>query len=262
LATVDAENIRKSIEELETGLTLATDLYNRQKRLWEKNIGSEIQYLQAKNNKERLEKSLETAQISLRKSNIYAPLSGTVARLMNKEGEIASPGVPILQVISTSIVKVKADVPEVYIRDIKRKDIVRVRVPVLDLDQQVPVYRIGQIINANNRTFDVEVRIKNPKNELKPNLLAMLYINDYKAENALSVPLELVQQDVSGKNFVFTVEERDEKFFVSKKFIETGIAYEGKIEVINGLDGNEELVTTGSQYLAEGEEITLKSTES
>jgi len=262
LATIDAENIRKSIEELNTGLELAKDLYDRQKRLWEKNIGSEIQYLQAKNNMERLEKSLATANTSLAKSRIYSPLSGTVARLMNKEGEVASPGMPILHLISISKVKIKADVPEVYIRDIKRKDLVKVRVPVLDLEKNVPVYRIGQIINQNNRTFEVEVRLNNPNYELKPNLLAMLYVNDYKVEDAVAVPLELVQQDLSGKSFVFAVEEKEGKYFVAKKLIETGIVYEGKIEVLSGLEGTEKLVTTGAQYLAEGEEVMIEEVNS
>jgi RND family efflux transporter MFP subunit len=261
LAKIDAENIQKSIEELNTSLDLAKDLYERQQRLWEKNIGSEVQYLQAKNNMERLEKSLETANTSLKKANIYSPLTGTVTRLMSKEGEFASPGVPILHVISTSMVKIVADTPEEYLKDVKRKDIVRVRVPVLELEQEVPVYRIGQVINENNRTFEVEVRLKNPGNELKPNLLSLIYINDYSAEDAVSVPLELVQQDVSGKNFVYAVEEREGRYFVNKKLVETGIAYESNIEILNGLDGNEKLITTGAQYLAEEEEIAIRNFE-
>ena len=261
LASIDAENIKKSIDELNTSLGLAKDLYERQKRLWEKNIGSEVQYLQAKNNMERLEKSLETAQISLGKSRVYAPLSGTVARLVSKEGEFASPGAPILHVISTSKVKIKADTPEVYLKAVKRRDLVRVKVPVLELEKEVPVYRIGQIINENNRTFEVEVRLDNPGNVLKPNLLALLYINDYTAEDAVSVPLELIQQDLSGKSFVFAVEELENKFYVNKKMIETGIAYDGKIEVTNGLEGTEKLITTGAQYLAEGEEVAIRKAE-
>lgn len=262
LAQIDAENMKKSIEELETGLTLAKDLYERQKRLWEKKIGSELQYLQAKNNMERLEKSLEAAEVSLKKANIYSPLTGTVERLMNKEGEIASPGVPILHLISIDKVKVVADVPEVYVRNIKRRDMVRVSVPVVELEQEVPVYRIGQIINQNNRTFDVEVRLNNPGYELKPNMLALLYVNDYKAEDVLSVPLELVQQDLSGQSFVYVVDVKEGKNYVSKKIVETGLTYDGNVEITKGLEGNEKLITTGTQYLAEGEEIKLKQTNS
>jgi RND family efflux transporter MFP subunit len=258
LATIDAENIEKGIEEMEQSLGLAKDLYERQKRLWEKNIGSEIQYLQAKNNMERLEKSLETMKVSLKKSKIYSPLSGIVARMMNKQGEIASPGMPILQIISTQQVKINADVPEVHLTDVKRKDMVRVKVPVLDYEREVPVYRVGQIINNNNRTFEVEVKLNNPSNDLKTNLLAMIYINDYTAENAVVVPLELVQQDVSGKSYVYALEPGEENTqVVIKKLIETGIASEGVIEVLGGLEGNETLVTTGAQYLAAGDVVKI-----
>lgn len=261
LASIDAEDMKKSIEELETNLVLARDLFERQKRLWEKNIGSEVQYLQAKNNMERLEKSLEAARISLQKANIYSPMNGIVARLMTEQGEVASPGVPILHLISIQQVKVIADVPEVYIRDVKRRDLVEVKVPALDLEQSVPVYRIGQIIDQNNRTFDVEVKINNPNNELKPNLLALLYINDYTAEDAVSVPLELVQQDVSGKSFVYVAEEKEGSYFVRKKTVKTGRATEGSMEILSGLEGTEKLITTGTQYLAEGEEIEVKPSE-
>jgi RND family efflux transporter MFP subunit len=262
IATLDGESMRKNIEELETGLGLARDLYERQKRLWEKSIGSEIQYLQARNNMERLEKSLEAARISLKKTNIYSPLTGTVARLMNKEGEIASPGVPILHIISIGKVKVLADVPEVHIQDIQRRDMVKLKVPVLDFESEVPVYRLGQIIDENNRTFDVEVRVNNPGYRMKPNMLAILQINDYYAKDAVSVPLELVQQDVSGDSYVYVVRQEENQHFVSKRIVKTGVAFEGIIEVTAGLSGEEQLITTGIQYLADGEEITLNTSQS
>ena len=259
IATIDAESAEKGIEELKTSLELATDLYKRQQRLWEQNIGSEIQFLQAKNNKERLEKSLATAELNLRKANIYSPMSGTITMVLGKQGEVTSPGLPIVKLINTSKVKLKADVPEVYVKDVRRNDLVDVRVPVLDLDQQARVSRVGTVINSNNRTFEVEVSLSNPKAQLKPNLLAMLMINDYVSKDAISIPLELVQQDVAGHHFVFVGEKADSVYTVRRIEVKPGQVFEGTIEILSGLDGSEMLIGTGSQYLADGEQVKVKS---
>jgi len=259
IATIDAESAEKGIEELKTSLELATDLYERQQRLWEQNIGSEIQFLQAKNNKERLEKSLVTAELNLKKAKIYSPMSGTITMVLGKQGEVTSPGLPIVKLINTSKVKLKADVPEVYVKDVRRNDLVEVRVPVLDLEQQARVSRVGTVINSNNRTFEVEVSLSNPKAQLKPNLLALLMINDYASEDAISIPLELVQQDVSGHHFVYVADKRDTLYTVRKIEVKPGQVFDGTIEILSGLNGDEMLIGTGSQYLADGEQVKVKS---
>jgi membrane fusion protein (multidrug efflux system) len=259
LATIDTETIEKSIAEIKKSLELANDVYERQKRLWEKKIGSEIQYLQAKNNKERLEKSLATIQTSLDKAKIYAPISGTVSQLMAEQGEMASPGVPLMKLINTYRVKVNGDVPEAYVQNVAKNDYVQVKIPVLDLETRAKVTRIGSTINSNNRTFEVEVRLPNPKGDLKPNLLAILMINDYTAEDVVSIPLEFVQQDVSGQSYVFKIVEEDGKYYVNKQIIETGMTYQSKVEVMEGLSGEERIVSTGAQYLGDGQEIEIKS---
>ncbi|HAQ38799.1 MAG TPA: hypothetical protein DCQ58_09860, partial [Saprospirales bacterium] len=122
IGTVDTEGTEKQIEELKKSLELAVDVYDRQKRLWDQNIGSEIQFLQAKNNKERLEKTLVSAQLALKKSKIYAPVSGSIAMMMAEKGEMVSPGVPIARMMSTSKVKLVADVPEKFVRNVKKND--------------------------------------------------------------------------------------------------------------------------------------------
>jgi len=178
--------------------------------------------------------------------------------LMAKQGEITSPGMPILQMINTQTVKMKADVPEVYIRDVRRNDFVRVKIPVLDYEKEVRVSRVGNVINSNNRTFEVEVKLDNPGNEIKPNLLAYLYINDYEAKDAVALPLDLIQQDVSGNNYVFVVRDSSETYMAEKRQIQTGVVFNGKMEVLEGLKGDEQLVTTGAQYLADGEQVLVK----
>ena len=132
IATIDLESLSKQKVEIETALSLADDMHARQKRLWDQNIGSEVQYLQAKNNKERLEKSLETIDFQLTKSTVTAPISGTVDREILKAGEIASPGVPILTILNTRNIKVETDLPERFLTKLDRGDLVNMNFPSIE----------------------------------------------------------------------------------------------------------------------------------
>jgi RND family efflux transporter MFP subunit len=257
VAKVDMESVNKQIDELNKSLELAADVYERQKRLWDQNIGSEIQYLQAKNNKERIEKTLETTKFQLTKANVYAPISGVVDMVFLKPGEMTGPGSPILQIISTSSVKVVADVPEKYLKAIKRGEMVGIKFPAIDVETKASVSLIGNTINPANRTFKVEVNVPNKQGLLKPNLLASMMLNDYTQEDAIVVPLELVQQEVSGRSYVYIKAINEEGDYAKKMIVETGESYEGEIVILSGLDGGEDIIVNGARGLAKGELIKI-----
>ncbi|MFT5166061.1 MAG: membrane fusion protein (multidrug efflux system) [Saprospiraceae bacterium] len=257
IAKVDMEGVDKQIAELNKSLELAADIYDRQKRLWDQNIGSEIQYLQAKNGKERIEKSLETTKFQLTKANVYAPISGVVDMVYLKSGEMAGPGVPIAQIISTGTVKVVADVPEKYLKAIKRGEMVTIKFPALDMETKAKVSLIGNTINPANRTFKVEVNVPNQKSLLKPNLLANMLLNDFTQKDAVVVPLELVQQEVSGRSYVYIKGVNEEGEHAKKMMVETGESYEGGIIILSGLEGGEEIIVRGARGLAKDELIKI-----
>jgi membrane fusion protein (multidrug efflux system) len=261
IAELDLEQLDKQIAEVETSLDLAESVFERQARLWEQNIGSEIQYLQAKNNKERLEKSLETLHFQLNKSKVYAPASGVVERVVLQSGELASPGLPIIQILDMRKLKVVANVPETYLRDIKRGDQVTIQLPALDMETRARVQMIGNTIDPSNRTFEVEVGLSNGKGLIKPNLLAIMLVNDYEAKNQIVLPLELVQQEVGGRNFVLIRDEVPTGPIARKVYVETGESYEGEIEVVKGLKGNEVIIVEGARGLTDQEPITIVNTQ-
>ncbi|MEM8907303.1 MAG: efflux RND transporter periplasmic adaptor subunit [Bacteroidota bacterium] len=260
IAKLDMESVDKQIAELETSLELANTVFERQARLWKQNIGSEIQYLEAKNGKERLEKSLETIKFQLTKANVYAPITGVVDQVMVENGEVTSPGIPILQILNTHRVKVVANVPEKYLSVVKKGAKVGIKFPALDESQNARVSMIGRTINPANRTFEVEVELNNPKGILKPNLLALMVLKDFEQKDVVTVPLELVQQEVSGKDYVFIRLEAEEGPIAKKIYVETGESYEGKIIIKNGLEGGEQLIVDGARGLAENELIEVNST--
>ncbi|MCB0640381.1 MAG: efflux RND transporter periplasmic adaptor subunit [Phaeodactylibacter sp.] len=251
IARLDLEQLKKQIAEVETSLTLAEEVYERQKRLWEQNIGSEIQFLQAQNSKERLEKTLETLQYQLSKSEVYAPISGVVERLISKAGEVTGPGAPIIQILNTNKVKVVADVPENYLTAVRNGQTVTVHFPALDKEVTAPITMVGRTINPGNRTFKIEINMNNPGGLLKPNLLANVQLNDYTSKDAITVPLELVQQEVGGQNYVFVKGDSPDGPIAQKVYVEPGESFEGEIVIKSGLTGDEILILKGARSLTD-----------
>ena len=259
IAELDLEQLKKQMAELETSLDLAKTVHERQKRLWDQNIGSEMQFLEAKNNKERLEKSIETLEYQLTKSKVYAPVSGVAESVILQSGELASPGAPIIQILNPNKLKVVADVPESYLKAVQPGKEVKVTFPALDQEQKARISLIGNTIDPNNRTLEVEANISKTNSLIKPNLLAVMYLQDYKEENVITVPIEVVQQEVGGKDFVFVTEEGAKGAVVRKVFIKTGKSYGGEVIVEDGLDGGETLILDGAKGLAAGQEVKIET---
>ncbi|MFK7981547.1 MAG: efflux RND transporter periplasmic adaptor subunit [Saprospiraceae bacterium] len=257
VAKIDLEQIDKQVAELQTSMTLAKDVFERQSRLWKQNIGSELQYLEAKNNVERLEKSLETIEFQKTKANVYAPISGVIEMVGLKQGEMASPGMPIIQILNTNKVKVVADIPETYLGKVKRGEMVTIKFPALDKEIQAKISQIGRTIDPANRTFEAEINLNNSKGIYKPNLLASMLINDFEAKNVPVIPVEMVQQEVSGKDYVY-IKETGKKGAIAKKiYVETGENYNGEVIIKSGLTGGEALIMEGARGLAENQLVKI-----
>ncbi len=259
IAELDLEQLQKQIAEVEKSMELANTVYERQKRLWDQNIGSEIQYLEAKNGKERLEKSLETIRFQLTKSKVYAPVSGVVEQVLIQSGEMASPGAPILQILNPAKLKIVAAVPENYLRAVKRGEMVKVKLPALGLEQEARITLIGSTIDPSNRTFAVEADIASRNGLLKPNLLAAMLIKDAEQKDVVSIPLEMVQQEISGKDFVYIIGEGKDGAIAQKVYVKTGKSFNGIDVIDQGLEGGEELIIQGARGLAENEPIRVQN---
>lgn len=253
VAVLNQDIIQKNIEELETALKLANDVYERQSRLWEQKIGSEVQYLQAKNNKESLEKKLETVKAQKSKSTIRAPFSGIIDKVFAKNGELAGPGAPIARIVNLNNVQVEAEVPESYIGKIKKGDNVEVFFPSLNETRTASIHSIGQVINPGNRTFNVEARLNNPGGALKPNLLSNLRLIEYASKDKFVVPSRLIQHD-SESDYVYVVNNNNE---VKKVLVQSGKSYNGETEILSGLVGTEKIINKGFKDVVEEDVVEI-----
>jgi len=255
LVELDGDVLRRSIKELQSSLDLATTIYERQKKLWDNNIGTEVQYLESKNRKESLELKLATSKSELKKTQVRAPFSGTVDLLDARIGEMAQVGMPIVRLVSMSNMYIKADVSESFVGKFKAGQPVTVYFPSTDYRLSSTISSIGQVIDPNNRTFELEVRIPS-LNIIKPNMLAVLTISDYENERALVVPTNLIQTDKNGE-FLYHVVKKDSLDIASRVDVEVGISFKNETEVVRGLTGGETIVDKGATELTDGSQVKI-----
>jgi membrane fusion protein, multidrug efflux system len=257
LAELDGSILEKNIEALKTNLELANTMYERQKRLWEQKIGSEMQYLQVKTQKESLEKQIAALNEQYRMTKITAPIAGTVDQVMIREGEAAAPGFPAIRVVQLSDLKVKGELSEAYITSVKKNDPVTLKLPVIDREIKLKVSAVSQVIDPDNRTFMLEINIPGTEKNIRPNMIAVMVINDYVSENAIVVPQNTIQKTGS-EDFIFVAEKNEnEQWVARRRVVIPGRSYANRAEILSGLNAGEKIISYGFQNLADGQPIAV-----
>lgn len=256
LAELDDAVMQKSIAELEGQLVTARDLYSRQKSLWEQKIGSEVQYIQAKNSVESLERSLATLKENWNMTRIKAPTSGTVDMVQLKVGQAISPGMPLCAIVNMSDLKMVGNVTEAYIAKVKKGDKVQLYFPDTDKEISSSISFVSKIISPQSRTFTVESKL--PSGDFRSNQIAVIKIVDYANPKAITIPVNLIQTDASG-DFVLGIERTQEpnRGVVKKYLIKQGQNYNGLVEIVEGLKAGDEVISTGYQEIVEGEVVAF-----
>lgn len=257
LAELDGSIYERNIAEVENALNLATTIFERRKRLWDKNIGSEIEFLQAKNNKENLEKRLDTLNEQYQLTKITAPISGTVDDILIKEGEMATTGLGAIRIVQLSQLKITASLSENYISHVKTNDMVHVEIPVLGLDFEHSINSVSQVIDPDNRTFNIAIELPQAQKNIKPNMLAVLTITDYTNPRALTVPQNTIQR-TGTEQFLFIAQEQNNSWVAQRKVVTTGESYDHQVEITEGLDEGDYVITFGFQNLSDGQRISVE----
>jgi membrane fusion protein, multidrug efflux system len=251
VATIDNSVMKESLIEIKTQLELASTVFNKQKALWDQQIGTEIQYLQAKANKESLEKRINTMDTQLGMSKVYAPISGTVEKLIQKSGEMGMPGSPIAQIVNVGDLKVTAKIGDTYVGSVKKGDAITVKFPDINKELSTRISLVNGLIDPASRTFGIEANIPNLGGSLKPNQVAIININDLSKGNSLVVSQNVVQKTEGGDLVYVAVTEGGKKIAKAKK-VKTGISYNGNVEILEGLTAGEMVITQGYQDLVDG----------
>ncbi len=254
LAELDADVIKSQIETVKKGLELAAVVYEKRKALWDQKVGSELEFLQAKNQKENLEKQIASIKENLQMYVIKAEYSGTVDLVNIKVGQGAAPGVPAISVINPSALKIKADLSESYANLVKQGNPVLINFPDINKSSKSVVTYASKSINNLTRTFNVEVALPS-ESEYHPNMVAEIKIVDYENKNAMVVPINVIQE-IDGQKLVYIVtKDSTNKTIAKKVVVKVGKTYGTNAEILNGLNVGDQVITTGYQDLTDGEEV-------
>ena len=251
IGMIDGGVMNQQLQELRGRLSLATTFYDRQKALWDQKVGTEIQYLQAKNNKESIDLSIATLQQQMSKTAIVSSIAGTVENVYMKVGEAAAPGAPGVRVVNMSDVRAVADVAERYAGSVKVGSDVVVYLPDTKKEIKGKIVFFSQVIDPLTRSFKVEVAIPIDAS-IRPNMVTVVKIVDYQAGGAITVPINTVQSDEK-HSFILVASEENGKKVVRKKIVEVGQIYNRLAEIKTGLTGGEKLITVGYQDLNDGD---------
>jgi RND family efflux transporter MFP subunit len=258
LAELDADVLKQNLKDLQSQLAFVTDLYEKQKNLWDQKIGSEIQYLTAKNNMESVQNKIATIQDQIKMTSITSPIDGTVEEIPIKVGQLATAGIPAFRVINFSKAKVVAEVGEAYSAKIKTGDQVRIYLPDFNEELEERVTFSSKYINPTNRTFTVEAELNPNQNVYRANMIAVLRIKDYMNPSVIAIPQNYIQSSKNEGQYVFVAVTENGKKLARKKYIKTGITYNGLTEILSGLVEGDNIITAGYKDLFQGQTIDYK----
>ena len=256
VATIDNNVLKETLAEIKNQLDLAVTLYNKQKTLWDQQIGTEVQYLQAKANKESLERRIVTMETQLAMTKVYAPISGTVEIVRQKTGEMGSPGVPIAQIVNVGDLKITAKIADTYVGSVKQGATMTVKFPDINKELNAKISVVNAVVDPVSRTFGIEANIPNLGGALKPNQVAIVNINDLTKSNSLVVNQNIIQKTELGDIVYVAVTEKGKKVARSK-VVKTGVSYNGNVEILEGLTTGDLVITQGYQELVDGTPVAF-----
>ncbi|REG89032.1 efflux RND transporter periplasmic adaptor subunit [Winogradskyella sediminis] len=260
LAKIDDGGLSQQLSQLKIQAELAKTTYERQQRLWEQNIGSEIQFLQSKSTYESQEEAVNQLKQQIAKTTVKAPFSGTIDDIITEQGSVVAAGQsPLMRIVNLDNMYIETEVPERYVSDVTKGKNVSVNIPVLGKTIETKIRQAGDFINPANRTFKVEVEIPNKDKSIKPNLSARLKINDYTNEKAILIPQSVVSENSEGEQYVYVVSDKDARGIgtAERVIIKTGKTQGDIIEVLEGLNDGAEIIKEGARRVRDGQSVEV-----
>lgn len=260
LAKIDDGGLGQQLSQLQIQAELAKTTFERQKRLWEQNIGSEIQYLQAKSTFESQSSAVNQLQQQMAKTKVIAPFSGTIDAIITEQGSVVAAGQSqLMRIVNLDNMYIETDVPENYITEVTEGRSVEVNFPILGKSMMSSIRQAGNFINPANRTFKIQVDIPSQEKGIKPNLTARLKINDYTNKDALLIPQSIISENADGEQYVYKVLEKNGKDegTAEKIIITTGRTQGDVIEVLQGIEDGAEIIKEGARSVEDGQTVKV-----
>lgn len=259
LAKINDDVLQSNLAQLQTSLFLADTMYQKQKMLFDQNVISEVQYLQAKNQKETLEKNIDVIKSQIAQTRIYAPFSGIIDKVDIKVGELATPGRAVFQLVNLNTMIVNADVSETYLPNLNIGNPVIITFPTYpDIKIDAKIFQKGNVIDPANRTFWLKIKFPNIDKKIKPNMLATLKMKDFEANDVLVVPTTILNKDINGW-FLFVVNNENNEFIAHKKYVEIGVSDNDNTIIEKGINQGDIVINKGFNQVSDGMKVSINN---
>jgi RND family efflux transporter MFP subunit len=258
LGKIDDGGLSQQLAQLKIQTNLSKITFQKQSRLWNQKIGSEIQYLQAKSLYEAQQQAVNQLQKQISKTNIRAPFTGTIDNIITEQGSVVAAGQSqIFRIINLDNMHIETNVPERHIPNVKTNKEAQIEFPVLGKSILAKVNQVSDFINPANRTFKIEIAIPNKDKSIKPNLTARIKINDYTNNNALLIPQSIVSENANGQQYIYLVKNKNNQAVAKKVIIETGKTQGDQIEILSGVSNGDEIIQEGARSIKDGQNIKV-----
>lgn len=263
LAKIADGGLAQQVAQAKASAQLAKTTYERQNRLWNQKIGSEIQYLQAKTAYESQKNIVAQMKKQLAKSNVIAPFSGVIDDVLKEAGAVVAPGQgsELFRIVNLENMYIEAEIPESHIVNVTKGKTVEIYFPVLEKTVQAKIRQVGNFINPANRAFKIEIGVSNSSGDIKPNLTAKLKINDYTSKKAILIPQSIISENAKGQQYVYLASDKqDNKYAIAKKtIISTGKTQGDFIEVLETIVSGTEIISEGARSVNDGQKVEIKN---
>ena len=261
IAELDNEILNSQLEQLKIQSNLLKNIFDRKKRLWDKKIGSEIDFLESKANYLTSKEKIKELKALIKRTKIYAQFSGNIDDIITKIGSNVNPGItPIFRLINIDVVYIESEIPERHIQNINEQSEVKIYIPTLDESIASKVSQVGNFINPANRSFKIEVNFKNTNKVLKPNMTVKILVNDYTNQNAILIPIKNILENSEGDSYVFKILNSNKTFKTKKEFITLGKVKGNLVEVVSGLNSNDVIIEDGLRFIKDDQIINIIET--
>ena len=259
LAKIDDGGLSQQLAQFQIQSDLAKTTFERQARLWEQKIGSEIDYLQAKSNYEAQTEAVNQLKQQIAKTTVRAPFSGTIDDVITEQGNVVAAGqTPLMLLVNLNDMYIATNVPESHISSVTKNKNVIVELPVLGKTINTKIHQVGSFINPANRTFKIEVEVPNKDKSIKPNLTAKLKINDYSNQKAILIPQSIISENAKGEQYIYVVKDRKDNIGVTERvIIKTGKTQNDVIEVLEGISPDDEIIKEGARSVKQGQTVEI-----
>ena len=261
IAELDNEILNSQLGQLKIQSNLLKNIFDRKKRLWDKKIGSEIDFLESKANYLTSKEKIKELKALIKRTKIYAQFSGNIDDIITKIGSNVNPGItPIFRLINIDEVYIESEIPERHIQNINEQSEVKIYIPTLDESIASEVSQVGNFINPANRSFKIEVNFKNTNKVLKPNMTVKILVNDYTNQHAILIPIKNILENSEGDSYVFKILNSNKTFKTKKEFITLGKVKGNLVEVVSGLNSNDVIIEDGLRFIKDDQIINIIET--